>query len=113
VGRLLRMHAKPARDIEVAYAGDIVAGLGFKQTTTGDTLSTRENAIVLEKMIFPEPVIQVAIEPKTKVDQDKLGKALNSLSDEDPPSRCTPTTRPARRSSPVWANCTSRSSSIA
>ena len=71
-------------DIDVAYAGDIVAGLGFKQTTTGDTLCERAHPIVLERMEFPEPVISVAIEPKTKDDQDKLGKALGSLSDEDP-----------------------------
>jgi elongation factor G len=84
IGRILRMHANQREDIEVAYAGDIVAGLGFKQTTTGDTLCDRSQAIVLEKMEFPEPVISVAIEPKTKNDQDKLGKALSALSDEDP-----------------------------
>jgi elongation factor G len=84
VGRILRMHANQREDIDVAYAGDIVAGLGFKQTTTGDTLTEREHPIVLERMEFPEPVIRVAIEPKTKQDQDKLGKALGSLSDEDP-----------------------------
>ena len=84
IGRILRMHANQREDIEVAYAGDIVAGLGFKGTTTGDTLCVRDNAIILERMTFPEPVISVAIEPKTKVDQDKLGKALSSLSDEDP-----------------------------
>jgi elongation factor G len=84
VGRILRMHANQREDLEVAYAGDIVAGLGFKQTTTGDTLCDRANSIVLERMEFPEPVISVAIEPKTKNDQDKLGKALSSLSDEDP-----------------------------
>ena len=81
------MHANQREDIDVAYAGDIVAGLGFKQTTTGDTLSERAHPIVLEKMDFPEPVISVAIEPKTKQDQDKLGKALGSLSDEDPTFR--------------------------
>ena len=84
IGRILRMHANQREDIEVAYAGDIVAGLGFKQTTTGDTLCERATPIILEQMIFPEPVISVAIEPKTKADQDKLGKALGSLSDEDP-----------------------------
>ena len=84
IGRILRMHANQREDIDVAYAGDIVAGLGFKGTTTGDTLCIRDNAIILERMTFPEPVISVAIEPKTKVDQDKLGKALSSLSDEDP-----------------------------
>ena len=87
IGRILRMHANQREDIEVAYAGDIVAGLGFKQTTTGDTLSERAHPIVLEKLEFPEPVISVAIEPKTKQDQDKLGKALGSLSDEDPTFR--------------------------
>jgi elongation factor G len=87
IGRILRMHANQREDIDVAYAGDIVAGLGFKQTTTGDTLCERAHPIVLERMEFPEPVISVAIEPKTKVDQDKLGKALGSLSDEDPTFR--------------------------
>ncbi len=87
IGRILRMHANQREDIEVAYAGDIVAGLGFKQTTTGDTLCERSAPIILEQMIFPEPVISVAIEPKTKADQDKLGKALGSLSDEDPTFR--------------------------
>jgi elongation factor G len=84
IGRILRMHADQREDVDVAYAGDIVAGLGFKQTTTGDTLCERSHPIVLERMEFPTPVISVAIEPKTKIDQDKLGKALNSLSDEDP-----------------------------
>src|SRR5436309_835813 len=78
------MHADQREDIDTAYAGDIVAGLGFKQTTTGDTLCDRNQPIILERMEFPEPVISVAIEPKTKNDQDKLGKALGSLSDEDP-----------------------------
>jgi elongation factor G len=84
IGRILRMHADQREDIDTAYAGDIVVGLGFKQTTTGDTLCERSNPIILERMEFPTPVISVAIEPKTKNDQDKLGKALNSLSDEDP-----------------------------
>jgi elongation factor G len=84
IGRLLRMHANQREDIDAVYAGDIVAGLGFKQTTTGDTLCAKDAPIVLERMEFPEPVIHVAIEPKTKADQDKLGKALSSLSDEDP-----------------------------
>ncbi|MCU1457783.1 MAG: translation elongation factor 2 [Actinomycetia bacterium] len=84
IGRILRMHANQREDLDVAYAGDIVAGLGLKGTTTGDTLTIRQNPIVLERMEFPEPVIQVAIEPKTKADQDKLGRALASLSEEDP-----------------------------
>ncbi len=87
LGRILLMHANQREDLDVAMAGDIVAGLGFKDTTTGDTLCDRSNAIILERMIFPEPVIHVAIEPRTKDDQDKLGKALKSLSDEDPTFR--------------------------
>ena len=81
------MHANQREDLDVAMAGDIVAGLGFKDTTTGDTLCDRDKPVILERMIFPEPVIHVAIEPKTKTDQDKLGKALKSLSDEDPTFR--------------------------
>ena len=87
LGRILLMHANQREDLDVAMAGDIVAGLGFKETTTGDTLCDRNNPVILERMEFPEPVIHVAIEPKTKDDQDKLGKALKSLSDEDPTFR--------------------------
>ena len=87
LGRILLMHASQREDLDVAMAGDIVAGLGFKETTTGDTLCDRSDPVILERMEFPEPVIHVAIEPKTKDDQDKLGKALKSLSDEDPTFR--------------------------
>jgi elongation factor G len=87
LGRILLMHANQREDLDVAMAGDIVAGLGFKDTTTGDTLCDRDKPVILERMEFPEPVIHVAIEPKTKSDQDKLGKALKSLSDEDPTFR--------------------------
>jgi elongation factor G len=87
LGRILLMHANQREDLDVAMAGDIVAGLGFKDTTTGDTLCDRDAPVILERMEFPEPVIHVAIEPKTKGDQDKLGKALKSLSDEDPTFR--------------------------
>ncbi|MGA1076805.1 MAG: elongation factor G, partial [Ilumatobacteraceae bacterium] len=87
LGRILLMHANQREDLDVAMAGDIVAGLGFKEVTTGDTLCDRDAQVILEKMEFPEPVIHVAIEPKTKSDQDKLGKALKSLSDEDPTFR--------------------------
>ncbi|MGZ4702429.1 MAG: elongation factor G, partial [Ilumatobacteraceae bacterium] len=87
LGRIQPRHATQREDLDGAMAGDIVAGLGFKETTTGDTLCDRAHAIILERMIFPEPVIHVAIEPKTKDDQDKLGKALKSLSDEDPTFR--------------------------
>ena len=78
------MHANHREDKDAVFAGDIVAAVGLKNTTTGDTLCDPSHPIVLERMEFPEPVISVAIEPKTKVDQDKLGKALGSLSEEDP-----------------------------
>ena len=87
LGRILLMHANTHEDLDVARVGDIVAGLGFKNTTTGDTLCDKDQAIILERMDFPDPVIHVAIEPKSKADQDKLGKALYSLSDEDPTFR--------------------------
>jgi elongation factor G len=84
VGRILQMHANHREDKEAVFAGDIVAAVGLKNTTTGDTLCDPSHPILLERMEFPEPVISVAIEPKTKVDQDKLGKALGALSEEDP-----------------------------
>jgi elongation factor G len=84
VGRLLQMHANHREDKSAVFAGDIVAAVGLKNTTTGDTLCDPGHPIVLERMEFPEPVISVAIEPKTKMDQDKLGKALSALSEEDP-----------------------------
>jgi elongation factor G len=87
IGRILLMHANKREDVDFALTGDIVAGLGFKDTTTGDTLCVKDQSILLERMIFPEPVIHVAIEPKSKDAQDKLGKALNALSDEDPTFR--------------------------
>jgi elongation factor G len=84
VGRILQMHANHREDKDGVFAGDIVAAVGLKNTTTGDTLCDPAHPIVLERMEFPEPVISVAIEPKTKVDQDKLGKALSALAEEDP-----------------------------
>ena len=87
IGRLLQMHANSREDVDVVRTGDIVAAVGLKQTTTGDTLADPDNPIVLEVMEFPEPVIHVAVEPKTKADQDKLGKALYALSEEDPTFR--------------------------
>jgi len=84
IGRLLRMHANSREDVEAVFAGDIVAAIGLKGTTTGDTLTDEKSAIVLEAIDFPEPVIHVAVEPKTKADQDKLSKALQALSEEDP-----------------------------
>ncbi len=87
IGRILQMHANHREDKEAIYTGDIVAVVGLKSTTTGDTLSDPAHPILLETLVFPEPVIHVAVEPKTKADQDKLGKALNALSDEDPTFR--------------------------
>jgi elongation factor G len=87
IGRLLQMHANSRQDVDVVRTGDIIAAVGLKQTTTGDTLSDPANPIVLEALEFPEPVIHVAVEPKTKADQDKLSKALYSLSEEDPTFR--------------------------
>ncbi len=87
VGRVLRMHANHREDVDMAYTGDIVAAVGLKFTKTGDTLCDEDHPIVLEKMEFPEPVIQVAIEPKTKADQEKLGDSLVKLTEEDPTFR--------------------------
>ncbi len=84
IGRVLEMHANDRQDLDAVYAGDIVAGIGLKNTKTGDTLCDPANPIVLEELEFPEPVIHVAVEPKTKADQDKMGKALAALSEEDP-----------------------------
>lgn len=84
VGRLLRMHSNKREDIEVAYAGDIVAVIGFRKTTTGDTLCDVKHPLVLERPQFPEPVVMVSIEPKTQADQEKLADALARLTEEDP-----------------------------
>jgi len=84
VGRLLQMHANHRQDIKAVYCGDIAAVVGLKFTRTGDTLTHDDDPIILEKMSFPEPVIQIAIEPKTKADQDRLSESLGKLSDEDP-----------------------------
>ncbi|HMP44555.1 MAG TPA: elongation factor G, partial [Sphingopyxis sp.] len=87
IGRMLLMHANSREDIEEAYAGDIVALAGLKETTTGDTLCASNAPIILERMEFPEPVIELSVEPKTKADQEKMGIALNRLAAEDPSFR--------------------------
>ncbi len=87
IGRILQMHANHREDIEEVYAGDIAAAVGLKETYTGDTLSDPDHQVILESMVFPEPVIEVAIEPRTKADQDKLGIALQRLAEEDPTFR--------------------------
>ena len=87
VGRMLEMHANERKDVDEAFAGDIIALAGMKETTTGDTLCAEKAPIILERMEFPEPVIELSVEPKTKADQEKMGVALNRLSAEDPSFR--------------------------
>jgi elongation factor G len=89
IGRLLQMHANSRKEIKDVYCGDIAAVVGLKFTKTGDTLCDEKDPIILEKIVFPEPVIQIAIEPKTKADQDRLSESLAKLSDEDPTFRVT------------------------
>ena len=87
LGRILQMHANHREDIDMVYAGDIAAAVGVKNTTTGDTFCDENHPIILESMVFPDPVIEVAIEPKTKAGQEKMGNALNKLAEEDPTFR--------------------------
>ena len=87
VGRILQMHANKREDLEKVYSGDIAAAVGFKVTTTGDTICDEKHPVILESMEFPEPVIDIAIEPKTKAGQDKMGEALAKLAEEDPTFR--------------------------
>lgn len=87
IGRMLLMHSNNREDIDEAFAGDIVALAGMKDTTTGDTLCDASKPIILERMEFPEPVIELSVEPKTKADQEKMGIALNRLAQEDPSFR--------------------------
>ncbi|MEG1015358.1 MAG: elongation factor G [Bacilli bacterium] len=89
VGRILQMHANQRKEITEVYAGEIAAAVGLKDTTTGDTLCDEKSQVILEKMIFPEPVIQLAIEPNSKADQEKMGVALQKLSKEDPSFRAS------------------------
>ena len=111
---MLLMHANHREDIKEARAGDIVALAGLKNTTTGDTLCDPAQPIVLERMEFPDPVIEIAVEPKTKGDQEKMGEALTRLAAGGSvvPRRAS-ITRAARPSSRGWASSTSRSSSTA
>ena len=87
IGRILQMHANHREEIDMAYSGDIAAAVGLKDTTTGDTLCDEKSPIILESMVFPDPVISVAVEPKTKADQEKMGIALQKLAEEDPTFR--------------------------
>ena len=88
LGRILQMHANHRQDLDVVYSGDIAAAVGLKNTTTGDTLCDEKHPVILESMEFPEPVIRVAIEPKTKAGQEKMGIGLQKLAEEDPTFRC-------------------------
>ena len=87
LGRIMQMHANHRKEISEVFAGDIAAAIGFKNTTTGNTLCAEKNEIILEQMVFPEPVISVAVEPKTKADQEKMTTALLKLAEEDPTFR--------------------------
>ena len=87
VGRILQMHANKRAELDKVYSGDIAAAVGFKFTTTGDTICDEQHPVILESMEFPEPVIELAIEPKTKAGQGKLGEALAKLAEEDPTFR--------------------------
>ena len=114
IGRILRMHANKREEVQEADAGNIYAAVGFRDTRTGDTLCDEKHPILLEQMIFPEPVISIAIEPKTKVDVEKLGVGLQKLAAGGPdlPHAHRRGER-ARPSSAGWASSTSRSSSTA
>ena len=113
IGRMLQMHANQREEIKEVLCGDIAAAVGLKDVTTGDTLCALDQVITLERMIFPEPVIAMAVEPKTKSDQEKMGIALAAWRRKIRPSACAPTRSRGRRSSPAWASCTWKSSSTA
>ena len=102
------MHANHREEREEIHAGDIVAGVGLKQTSTGDTLSRPDAPIKLETIEFPEPVISVSIEPKTKADQEKLGTALARLAEEDPTFQVRTDEETGETLISAWASCTSR-----
>ena len=105
IGRILQMHANHREEITEVYAGDIAAAVGLKDTTTGDTLCDEKHPVILESMNFPDPVIDIAIEPKSKADQDKMGDGAGEAGRRRPDVPCLYRTRkPAKRSSPAWAN---------
>ena len=105
VGRMLAMHANHREDIEVARSGDIIALCGLKHSTTGDTLCAISKPVVLERIEFPDPVIEVAVEPKTKADQDKLGSALQRLAAEDPSFQVEVDHETAQTIIKGWGSC--------
>ncbi len=107
---MLLMHSNNREEIKEAFAGDIVALVGMKDTTTGDTLSDPNKQVILERMEFPEPVIEIAIEPNTKADQEKMGTALHRLMSKTLRSASKRTRKVVRRSSLGWASYISTSS---
>jgi elongation factor G len=109
VGRILQMHANDREEIKTVYSGDIAAAIGLKFTTTGDTLCDQDNLVVLESMEFPDPVIKVAIEPKTRASQEKMGLGLSKLAEEDQHSRLTLMKKLDRLLSLVWVSYTLKS----
>ena len=113
VGRLVRMHANHREEIKEICAGDIAAVIGLKDTTTGNTLCDEKNPVLLESIDFPEPVIKIAVEPKTKADQEKMGVALQVWPKKTRLSAWKPMRKPTRRLFPAWANCIWKLSSTA
>ena len=106
---MLQMHSNSREDIKTAFAGDIIAVAGLKDTTTGDTLCDPDNAVILERMEFPDPVIEVAVEPKTKADQEKMGIALQRLAAEDPSFKVSIDHESGQTVMKEWVNFTLRS----
>ena len=113
ISRLIQIQADKREDIDTCYSGDIAAIVGIKNITTGDTLCDEDYPILLEPPSFPDPVISMAVEPKTKLDQEKMSNALQRLAEKIRPSASSPTKRPDRRLSPAWASYTSRLSETA
>ena len=113
IGRLLKMHANKREEITEILAGDICAAVGLKNLNTGDTICSENAPIALESIDFPAPVIEVAIEPKTKADQEKMGMALAKLAQEDPTFKVRTDRRTGQTIISAWASCTWRSSSTA
>jgi elongation factor G len=110
VGRIVRLQADKREDVTEVTAGDIAAIVGLKGTTTGNTLCDPNNPIVLENITFPDPPVSIAIEPKTKADQEKMSIACSAWLKKTRLSASAPTKKPARPLSPVWVSCTSKSS---
>src|SRR5690606_17546875 len=113
IGRIVRMHADKREDIDMIGAGDIAAVVGLKSTFTGATLADPANPIILEAIEFPDPPVSIAVEPKTKADQEKMGIALQRLAEEDQRSAFTPTKKLAKQLCQEWVSFTSTSSSTA